>query len=65
MNKSLSEYNKQHSKFLKATQSEGMKQGIDFAGDQRKNAERNFKKSANGVIPSEGQAGQAKGFFKN
>lgn len=65
MNKTLSEYNQKHSKFLKATKSEGMKPSIDFASNQRRNAEKGFVRSDNGVIPSPGQSGQAKGFFKN
>lgn len=63
--KTISEYNNQNKKFLNAMKAEGMKPAIDFTPSQRINAERNFKKSANEDIPSQGQAGQAKGFFKN
>lgn len=63
--KTITEYNKQHSKFLKATQSEGMKEVKDFSSStQRINAEKGFVKADNGVIPSLGQSAQAKGFFK-
>lgn len=64
MKKTLSQYNNQHSKFLKATHSEGMRQPIDFASVQRTNAEKNFVKSDNGVIPSLGQSEKTRGFFK-
>lgn len=62
--KSISDYNKQHSKLLKAMNAEGMKPGIDFASIQRRNAEKGFVKSTNGMIPSLGQSAQTKGFFK-
>lgn len=39
------------------------KSAMDFAASQRRNANNNFVKSENGVIPSVGQAGKTRRFL--